>query len=124
MDRLHLSTVFVAVVDIGGFAGAARKLGVSPPAGGFGLTRLLSYQVADELADGRLRTVLDDCEPPAWPVHLLHREGRHASRKARVPLSGHRAAACPPGAGICASALNRSSEPVSNAAIATTDSTR
>ena len=84
MDRLHLSTVFVAVVDIGGFAGAARKLGVSSPAGGFGLTRLLSYQVADELADGRLRTVLDDCEPPAWPVHLLHREGRHASRKARA----------------------------------------
>lgn len=54
--------------------------------GGFGLTRLLSYQVADELRDGRLQTVLDDCEPPAWPVHLVHREGRHASRKARAFL--------------------------------------
>ena len=32
MDRLHLITVFVAVVDACGFAGAARKLGISPPA--------------------------------------------------------------------------------------------
>ena len=54
--------------------------------GGFGITRLLSYQVADELSDGRLQTVLDDCEPEAWPVHVVHREGRHASRKARAFL--------------------------------------
>ena len=32
MDRLHLLTVFVAVVDAGGFAGAGRKLGISSPA--------------------------------------------------------------------------------------------
>lgn len=54
--------------------------------GGFGITRLLSYQVADELRDGRLETVLDDFEPAAWPVHVVHREGRHASHKARAFL--------------------------------------
>lgn len=54
--------------------------------GGFGITRLLSYQVADELRDGRLQTLLDDCEPEVWPVHVVHREGRHASRKARAFL--------------------------------------
>ena len=32
MDRLHLINVFVAIVDSGGFAGAARKLSMSPPA--------------------------------------------------------------------------------------------
>ena len=32
MDRLHLMRVLVAVVDAGGFAGAARKLDLSPPA--------------------------------------------------------------------------------------------
>ncbi len=32
MDPLHLMGVFVAVVDAGGFAAAARKLGMSPPA--------------------------------------------------------------------------------------------
>lgn len=53
---------------------------------GFGLTRLLSYQVADHLQSGQLKVVLEDCEPPALPVHLVHREGRHASRKARAFL--------------------------------------
>ena len=32
MDKLHLISVFVAVVDTQGFAGAARKLNLSPPA--------------------------------------------------------------------------------------------
>ena len=31
MDKHHLISVFVAVVDANGFAGAARKLKVSPP---------------------------------------------------------------------------------------------
>ena len=54
--------------------------------GGFGLTRLLSYQVADQLRDGQLKIVLSEFEPPALPVHLVHREGRHASQKARTFL--------------------------------------
>ena len=54
--------------------------------GGFGLTRLMSYQVADALRDGRLMTILEDFEPPLLPVHLLHREGRHETRKARAFL--------------------------------------
>lgn len=54
--------------------------------GGFGLTRLLSYQVADHLRDGTLKTVLSEFELPALPVHLVHREGRHASQKARAFL--------------------------------------
>ena len=53
---------------------------------GFGLTRLLSYQVADQLRDGRLKTVLSEFEPAPLPVHLVHREGRHASQKARAFL--------------------------------------
>lgn len=55
-------------------------------ASGFGLTRLMSYQVADHLRDGRLQIVLREFEPPAMPVSLLHREGRHASPKARAFL--------------------------------------
>ncbi|MCK9988131.1 MAG: hypothetical protein AzoDbin1_04603 [Azoarcus sp.] len=50
---------------------------------GYGLTRLLSYQVAPELASGTLRTVLADCEGPDLPVHVVHREGRHGSAKVR-----------------------------------------
>ena len=47
---------------------------------------LLSYQVADQLRDGKLKTVLSEFEPAALPVHLVHREGRHASQKARAFL--------------------------------------
>jgi len=53
---------------------------------GFGLTRQLSYQVADALRDGQLVRVLERFEPAASPIHLLHREGQHASRKARAFL--------------------------------------
>ncbi len=56
---------------------------VAAAVSGFGLTRLLSYQVAEHLQDGRLKTVLSEFEPAALPVHLVHREGRHASLKAR-----------------------------------------
>ena len=59
---------------------------LSAVVGGFGLTRLLSYQVADQLRDGQLQIVLSEFEPPALPVHLVHREGRHASQKARTFL--------------------------------------
>lgn len=59
---------------------------VAAAVSGFGLTRLLSYQVAEQLRDGLLQTVLTEFEPPALPVHLVHREGRHASQKARAFL--------------------------------------
>ena len=51
---------------------------------GLGLTRVLSYQVADELAAGDLKIVLADFETPSLPVHVVHREGRLASNKVRA----------------------------------------
>ena len=42
---------------------------------GLGITRVLSYQVADAVADGRLQIVLAGEEPEAWPVHLLYGGG-------------------------------------------------
>jgi DNA-binding transcriptional LysR family regulator len=51
---------------------------------GFGVTRLMSYQAAPYLQDGRLRAVLQPFEPPPLPVHLVYREGRRASRKVRA----------------------------------------
>lgn len=39
---------------------------------GLGLTRVLSYQVADALGDGRLVRVLGDHEPPAVPASLIY----------------------------------------------------
>jgi len=50
---------------------------------GFGLTRLLSYQVAVELAAGTLKAVLTDFDDVSLPIHVIHREGRHGSAKVR-----------------------------------------
>jgi DNA-binding transcriptional LysR family regulator len=50
---------------------------------GFGITRLMSYQVADHLAAGRLERVLAAREPPPLPIHVIHVEGRGASAKVR-----------------------------------------
>lgn len=51
---------------------------------GFGITRLMSYQIAAHLAAGRLQRLLADYEPPPLPIHVLHREGRQASAKVRT----------------------------------------
>ncbi len=51
---------------------------------GFGIVRLLSYQVAPQVACGELQMVLEEYEPPPRPVHIVHREGRLASTKVRA----------------------------------------
>jgi len=57
---------------------------IDAAAQGFGITRLLSYQVAPHLASGQLKILLNEFEPAPMPIHVLHREGRHASVKVRA----------------------------------------
>lgn len=51
---------------------------------GFGITRLLSYQVAEHVRGGRLQAVMTAYEPVPLPVHVVHREGRQASQRVRA----------------------------------------
>jgi len=51
---------------------------------GFGITRLLSYQIAPYLACGKLEIVLHDYEPAPLPIHVIHRENRQAAAKVRT----------------------------------------
>lgn len=51
---------------------------------GWGLSRLLSYQVAAEVGEGRLEIVLADFEPEPLPVHVVHQEGRMVSARVRA----------------------------------------
>lgn len=51
---------------------------------GYGLTRAFSYQVAEEVRDGRLAVVLPEAESPAMPVHLVTPEGRLSVPKVRT----------------------------------------
>jgi len=51
---------------------------------GFGVTRVLSYQVGDALASRSLVEVLAEHEDRDLPIHLVHSEGRHAAAKIRA----------------------------------------
>jgi DNA-binding transcriptional LysR family regulator len=53
---------------------------------GRGLARVLSYQVAEDLAAGTLVRVLQAFEPPAWPVQLLAVSRAHMPPKVRAFL--------------------------------------
>jgi DNA-binding transcriptional LysR family regulator len=53
---------------------------------GLGLTRVLSYQAADDLVRGTLRRVLEPYEGDELPVHLIYPEGRHPPPKLRAFL--------------------------------------
>jgi DNA-binding transcriptional LysR family regulator len=51
---------------------------------GWGVTRVLSYQVGGEIASGALTEVLGDSDDREMPIHLVHSEGRRAAAKIRA----------------------------------------
>ena len=59
----------------GGFANVAFA--------GFGITRLLNYQVAAQIRGGQLKVMLEDFETAPLPMHVVHHEGRRATQKVR-----------------------------------------
>lgn len=67
-------------------ATTTNESAIAAAVSGFGLTQQMLYKVAEPLSKGQLQEVLCDFEPPALPVHLLHREGRYASRRVRAFL--------------------------------------
>lgn len=50
---------------------------------GWGVTRVLSYQVARQVAEGELEVVLKAFEPPALPIHVVYQKSN------RVPAKVH-----------------------------------
>ncbi|WP_421863177.1 LysR family transcriptional regulator [Motiliproteus sp.] len=57
---------------------------VSAAQQGLGVTRAISYQVADELESGTLKSLLTDCTPPPLPIHIAHRDDRNPPAKVRA----------------------------------------
>lgn len=53
---------------------------------GIGITRVLSYQIADALGAGALAVVLQEFEPEPWPVSLVYASGRLLPLKVRAFL--------------------------------------
>ena len=50
---------------------------------GFGITRLMSYQVGEELAKGTLQSILTGYEEKPLPVNIVRIEGRRSNAKIR-----------------------------------------
>ncbi len=63
-----------------------NEAAIAAATSGWGLTRVLHYQVGPALLDGKLQIVLADHEEPPLPIHVLHPEGRHAPAKVRAFL--------------------------------------
>ena len=60
-----------------------NEAAIAAAARGWGLTRVLSYQIAPQLESGELQTVLSDYDEEALPIHVVHPDGRYASAKVR-----------------------------------------
>lgn len=66
-------TPYLSVSDNDSAAKAAEE--------GLGITRLLSYQIADSLKQSKLKIIMSEYEAQAAPVHVVHREGRYSSAR-------------------------------------------
>ena len=53
---------------------------------GFGITRVLSYQAAEDIARGSLLRLLPGYEGDEMPIHLVYPGGRHPPPKLRAFL--------------------------------------
>ncbi|MCE2571272.1 LysR family transcriptional regulator [Motilimonas eburnea] len=51
---------------------------------GLGITRAVSYQVADAIAANQLCLLLNDYQTPPLPIHIIHQESHHSSSKVRA----------------------------------------
>ena len=60
------------------------RAAVASAVDGYGVTRVLSYHVAEEIQQDRLRIVLADAEPAPIPVHLVSPHGRLSVPKVRA----------------------------------------
>jgi DNA-binding transcriptional LysR family regulator len=60
------------------------RAAVASAVDGRGVARLLSYQVAEHVRDGRLQVVLKSDEPAPVPVHVITPEGRLSVPKVRA----------------------------------------
>ena len=62
----------------------SNDVAIAAALAGRGLARVLSYQIAPELREGRLKIVLAQFEPPPIPIAIVHAEGRRAAAKVRA----------------------------------------
>lgn len=68
------------------FAVSNAEAAVDAAIQGFGITRVLCYQAAKAIADGKLTLLLTDYEPPILPAQLVYSANRQMPKKLRAFL--------------------------------------
>lgn len=63
---------------------SANQAAIRAACAGWGLTRVLSYQIARQVEAGELEIVLADFELPLLPIHVVYQGGRKLSAKLRT----------------------------------------
>lgn len=63
---------------------SANRAAISAACLGWGLTRVLSYQVAGKIAAGELEVVLQDFQKPPLPIHIVYHGGARVPAKIRT----------------------------------------
>ncbi|MCX9149468.1 LysR family transcriptional regulator [Pseudomonas asgharzadehiana] len=63
---------------------SANQAAIHVACEGWGLTRVLSYQVAQRVADGELSLVLEAFEPAALPIHVVYQNTTRVPAKVRT----------------------------------------
>jgi len=64
----------------------STRSAVASAVSGLGVTRLFSYQVAEQVQQGELEIALANCEDPPTPVHVVSPPGRQSLPKVRAFL--------------------------------------
>jgi DNA-binding transcriptional LysR family regulator len=62
----------------------SADVAIAAASAGRGITRVLSYMIAPQLAAGTIELVLDDFGPPAVPIHIVHKEPGRTSARVRA----------------------------------------
>ncbi len=63
---------------------SANQAAINAACLGWGITRVLSYQIAGKIAAGELEVLLPSYEQPALPVHVVYQEGRKVPARVRT----------------------------------------
>ena len=73
----------LAVRPVSRLVVTANQAAITAACQGLGMTRILSYQVAGNVAAGELEIVLADFELPPLPIHVVYQGGRNAPARVR-----------------------------------------
>jgi DNA-binding transcriptional LysR family regulator len=85
MDRWHFAGGVETAIKPR-LAVNTAEASIDAAVGGFGITRVLSYQAVDALKDKSLTRILREHEGDDIPVHVLYPDGRHPPPKLRAFL--------------------------------------